>query len=99
MPLGAPAARPLRALRITASAALVALIFLCLAWELWLPPLRPGGAHLALQALPPARPRSGLFAGRGHTLQWSSPRIPAYVAQGGTPAVGDFGPSPKLILL
>ena len=31
---------------------LFALIFLSLAWELWLAPLRPGGSWLALKALP-----------------------------------------------
>ena len=30
-----------------AAASLVALIFLCLAWELWLAPIRPGGSLLA----------------------------------------------------
>ena len=40
------------ALRLTASASLAALILLCLAWELWLAPLRPGGSYLALKALP-----------------------------------------------
>lgn len=31
---------------------LFALIFLSLAWELWLAPLRPGGSWLALKTLP-----------------------------------------------
>jgi hypothetical protein len=34
------------------STSLIALLFLCLAWELWLAPLRPGGSMLALKALP-----------------------------------------------
>ena len=33
-----------------AALSLVALIFLCLAWELWLAPLRPGGSWLLLKA-------------------------------------------------
>ena len=35
-----------------AIASLVALIFLSLAWELWLAPIRPGGSFLALKTLP-----------------------------------------------
>ena len=34
------------------STSLIGLLFLCLAWELWLAPLRPGGSMLALKALP-----------------------------------------------
>ena len=35
-----------------AAASLIALLALCLAWELWLAPLRPGGSMLVLKALP-----------------------------------------------
>ena len=52
MPVGAPAAHLLRALRLAATSALLALIALCLAWELWLAPLRAGGSLVALKALP-----------------------------------------------
>ena len=31
---------------------LLALIALCLAWEIWLAPLRPGGSWMLLKALP-----------------------------------------------
>ena len=44
-----PTARRTRAVTL---AALLALTALCLAWELWLAPLRPGGSWLALKALP-----------------------------------------------
>src|SRR6218665_570662 len=48
------------ATRWLASGSLLALIALCLAWELVLAPLRPGGSWLALQGLapwpPPGRP-------------------------------------------
>ena len=37
--------------RRLAVASLLALIVLCLAWELFLAPLRPGGSWLALKAL------------------------------------------------
>ena len=49
----------MRSLRALAAAALIALIVLSLAWELWLAPLRPGGSLLALKALPLAVPLGG----------------------------------------
>jgi uncharacterized membrane protein len=71
-----------RVLRFTASAALTALIVLCLAWELWLAPLRPGGSYLALKAAPLALPLYGILAGRRYTYQWSSMFVLAYFAEG-----------------
>jgi uncharacterized membrane protein len=80
-----------RLLRRTASSALVALIVLCLAWELWLAPLRPGGSLLALKALPLAPPLPGIFGGRRYTYQWSSMLILAYFAEGATRAWSERG--------
>ena len=42
----------MKTLQNLASASLIALIFLCLAWELWLAPIRPGGSLLVLKTLP-----------------------------------------------
>ena len=86
LPLDEPAADSLRALRLIAGAALVALAALCLAWELWLAPLRPGGSLVALKALPLALPLAGVLAGRRYTYQWSSLLILAYFAEGATRA-------------
>ena len=55
-----------------AAASLVALIFLCLAWELWLAPIRPGGSLLALKTLPLLIPLLGVLHGKRYTFQWSS---------------------------
>jgi uncharacterized membrane protein len=85
-------------LRVLASAALAALIVLCLAWELWLAPLRPGGSFLALKALPLALPFSGVVTGRRYTYQWSSMLILAYFAEGVTRAWSEFGMSRTLAL-
>ena len=71
-----------RPLRLAASAALIALIGLCLAWELWLAPLRPGGSYLALKAAPLALPLPGILLGRRYTYQWSSMLVLAYFAEG-----------------
>ena len=79
-----------------AAISLTALIVLCLAWELWLVPLRPGGSLLALKALPLALPLSGIFKGRRYTYQWSSMLILAYFAEGVTRAWSERGTSQLL---
>lgn len=65
-----------------ATAALTSLIFLCLAWELWLAPLRPGGSWLVLKVLPLLFPLRGILHGQRYTFQWSSMLILAYFAEG-----------------
>jgi uncharacterized membrane protein len=86
----------MNALRLAAVAALAALIGLCLAWELWLAPLRPGGTLVALKALPLALPLPGLLAGRRYTYQWASLLILGYLAEGATRAWSDAGLSRAL---
>jgi uncharacterized membrane protein len=85
-----------KALRATASAALIALIVLCFAWELWLAPLRPGGSLIALKALPLALPLGGILGGRRYTYQWSSMLILAYLAEGVVRAWSERGASQLL---
>jgi uncharacterized membrane protein len=83
-------------LRQVASGSLVALILLCLAWELWLAPLRPGGSYLALKAAPLALPLFGILAGRRYTYQWSSMFVLAYFAEGVVRAWSERGLSQAL---
>ncbi len=83
-------------LQITAIATLTALIFLCLAWELWLAPLRPGGSLLALKALPLLAPLFGILRGRVYTCQWSSLLILAWFTEGVVRAWSDSGLSQHL---
>ena len=85
-------------LRAAASAALIALIALCLAWELWLAPLRPGGSLLALKALPLALALPGVLQGRRYTYQWSSMLVLAYFAEGATRAWAEAGIARQLAL-
>jgi len=85
-------------MRAVASAALVALIALCLAWELWLAPLRPGGSLVALKALPLTLPLMGILGGRRYTYQWASLLILAYFAEGVTRAWAERGLSRSLAL-
>jgi uncharacterized membrane protein len=75
---------------------LTLLICLCLAWELWLAPLRPGGSWLALKALPLAVPLVGVISGRRYTYQWASLLILAYFAEGTTRAWAETGLSRTL---
>jgi len=83
-------------LRAAAALSLVALIVLCLVWELWLAPLRPGGSFLALKALPLALALPGVLRGRRYTYQWSSLLILMYLAEGVTRAWSDRGASQHL---
>lgn len=80
-------------------ASLTALIFLCLAWELWLAPLRPGGSWLALKALPLLIPLFGVLRGRVYTYQWSTLFILAYFTEGVMRAWSDRGMSAALALI
>ena len=89
----------LDSLRRVALAALVLLIVLCLAWEVWLAPLRPGGSLVALKALPLALVLPGVFAGRRYTFQWSSMLVLAYLAEGATRAWAETGLSQSLAWL
>ena len=85
-----------RALRLAASAALLSLIVLCLAWELWLAPLRPGGSLLALKSAPLALPLSGILSGKRYTYQWSSMLILGWAAEGAVRMITESGASALL---
>ena len=74
-----------------AAAGLIALIALCLAWELWLAPLRPGGSWLVLKTLPLLAPLFGVLRSRRYTFQWSPMLILAYLAEGAVRAATETG--------
>ncbi|MFY9317011.1 MAG: DUF2069 domain-containing protein [Burkholderiales bacterium] len=88
--------RAARALRLVASASLVALIVLCLAWELWLAPLRPGGSYIALKGLPLAFFLPGVVQGQRRAYQWCSMLVLAYLAEGVVRAWSERGTSQLL---
>lgn len=77
-------------------ASLVALIFLCLIWELWLAPLRPGGSALVFKVLPLLLPFPGILRGRRYTFQWSSMLILLYLTEGVVRFMSDKGLSATL---
>lgn len=70
---------------------LIALIALCLAWELWLAPLRPGGSWLVLKVVPLLAAFPGVARGRRYTFQWSSMLILAYFIEGTVRAFAETG--------
>lgn len=88
-----PKASSAQRLNLLAAATLIALIACCLAWELWLAPLRPGGSALALKALPLLLPLRGILHGRRYTHQWASMLILVYLVEGLVRATSDAGPS------
>ena len=76
-----------------AASSLVALIVLCVAWELWLAPVRPGGSLLAFKALPLVLPLAGLLKRRMYTYRWLSLMIWLYCTEGLVRATSDTAPS------
>ena len=76
---------------VGAVASLVALVFLCVAWELFLAPVKPGGSWLALKAIPLLVPLFGVLHGRRYTFQWSTLLIWPYFAEGVVRAWSDRG--------
>jgi uncharacterized membrane protein len=89
----------MRSLYITANASLVLLIALCIAWELFVAPLRSGGSWMVLKALPLLAPLPGLLRANRYTCQWASLLSLAYFAEGVVRAMSDPAPSRYLAML
>jgi uncharacterized membrane protein len=87
-----PPGNAVAATRWLAAGSLLALIVLCLAWELVLAPLRPGGSWLALKALPLCIPLAGILKNRMYTYRWVSLVIWLYFIEGVVRAWGDARP-------
>jgi uncharacterized membrane protein len=81
----------MKILQTVSAISLIALIFLCVAWELWLAPIRPGGSLLALKALPLLLPLMGILKGRRYTYQWAPMLVLAYFTEGVARAWSDTG--------
>ena len=79
-----------------ACASLVALIFLCVAWELFLAPLKPGGSWLVLKVAPLLAPLFGVLHGKRYTFQWTTLLIWLYFTEGVVRAWSDTGLSSRL---
>jgi len=84
--------------QLIASVSLVALIALCLVWEGWLAPLRPGGSWLILKAVFLLPPLFGIFRGKRYTYKWLSLFIQFYLLEGALRATSDAGMSQWLAM-
>ena len=82
--------------RLLASTSLIALIFLCLAWEAWLAPLKPGGSWMTLKAAILLFPLFGVLRGKRYTYKWLSLLVQIYLLEGLTRATSDQGLSRHL---
>lgn len=76
--------------------ALVAMILLTTAWELWLAPLKPGGSWVVLKALILFLPLRGLLHGRRYTYQWYTMFVLVFFMEGVMRAWSDQGLSQVL---
>lgn len=85
-----------RLLPIGSAASIVLLILLCVAWELVLAPLRPGGSWLVLKVLPLLLPLRGILKKDLYTMQWSSMLILLYFGEGIVRGTSDQGLSATL---
>ncbi len=88
--------RPRSAAWLAAVASLVALTLLCVAWELFLAPVRPGGSWLVLKAAPLLVPLFGVLHGKRYTFQWTTLLVWLYFAEGVVRAWSDTGLSARL---
>ena len=88
-----------RSWRKAATLLLLALVLLCLAWELWLAPLRPGGSWLALKVLPLLWILPGIARGNAYTYRVSTMLILAYFMEGVVRGWSDGGTSARIALL
>ncbi len=84
---------------LAACACLIALILLCVAWELALAPVKPGGSWLVLKALPLLVPLFGILHGRRYTFQWTTLLIWLYFAEGVVRSWTDTGMPARLAML
>jgi uncharacterized membrane protein len=61
---------------------LALLIAWCIAWEMWVSPLKPGGSWMVLKAVPLLFPLLGVIKRDIYTLQWTSMMILLYFTEG-----------------
>lgn len=76
-------------LRRSSAISLLLLIALCVAWEAWFAPVRPGGSWLILKALPLAFAVRKVARGDLYTYQWSAMLVLLYIAEGVVRAMSD----------
>lgn len=83
--------------RVLAFVSLLLLFLLCIAWELFLDPLVPGGSVYVLKALPLLFPLYGVYRGNLYTLQWSSMLVLLYFMEGVVRWYSDISPTSSML--
>lgn len=86
------------ALHLVTRASLIALIALCLAWEMWLAPQRPGGSWLVIKVIPLLLSLPGIWRGKIYTHRAMTLLVIAYFVEGAVRAWSDKGLSAQLAL-
>ena len=84
-------------LKLAANISLWLLFLLCLAWETFLAPLRPGGTLLFLKALPLVFAFRGVAKGSLYTMQWAAMLVLLYLMEGVTRVMSD-PPGPSILM-
>ncbi|HAT39920.1 DUF2069 domain-containing protein [Polynucleobacter necessarius] len=68
--------------QLLATAAFIDVFILCVCWEWFISPLRPGGSWLILKGIPLLFAIPGLWKGSVYTMQWASMLILLYITEG-----------------
>lgn len=68
--------------QLLAFAAFVDLFILCVCWEWFISPLRPGGSWLILKGIPLLFAIPGIWKGKVYTMQWATMLILLYITEG-----------------
>ncbi|MFZ4062732.1 MAG: DUF2069 domain-containing protein [Polynucleobacter sp.] len=68
--------------QLLAFAAFVDLFILCVCWEWFISPLRPGGSWLILKGIPLLFAIPGIWRGKVYTMQWATMLILLYITEG-----------------
>ena len=79
--------------------AVVAMVLLTTAWELWLAPINPGGSWVVLKAFVLLLPLRGLLHGRRYTFQWYTMFVLMFFMEGVMRAWSDKGLSQTLAMI
>jgi uncharacterized membrane protein len=78
---------------LAASAMLLAMAVLMVAWEAWIAPIRPGGSWLLLKALPPLFLLPRIWRGNVYTFKWAPLVMMLYFTEGVVRAWSEAGAS------
>ena len=68
--------------QLLATAAFIDRFILCVCWDWFISPLRPGGSCLILKGVPLLFAIPGIWKGKVYTMQWASMLILLYITEG-----------------